>query len=169
MHRAIVTLKFLGYLDRYGQPTSYLDLYRPQSSWQRDLAAALRTAYADLFALLDPRTATPGEIRDGCKLYEPRGMVAEIASLFIGLCEQAALRPLLDGSLVAATPRSAVTSPRVGGRQPAAVVLLALYRLPNSQPLLRWINHPQPHRRQASPARTNHRQISQPVAHQRRR
>ena len=96
----VATLKFLGYLDRWGEPTAALDLYRPQNDPQVDLARSVRAAYAELFKLLDPATATPAQVADGCKLYEPRGMLREIAALLIGLCEQAALRPRPDGTWV---------------------------------------------------------------------
>jgi|GEM_PF-5490954 len=96
----VATLKFLGYLDRWGEPTAALDLYRPQNDPQVDLARSVRVAYAGLLGLLDPTTATPAQVMDGCKLYEPRGMLREIVALFIGLCEQAALRPRPDGTWV---------------------------------------------------------------------
>jgi hypothetical protein len=91
--RTVHTYKALGLIDDEGNFTdAFVALIgaRPDE-YQAHLAEFLNDAYAPVFAILDPATASPAELANAFWIYEPRGQHESMIRLFLALCEEAGI------------------------------------------------------------------------------
>src|SRR6266568_1160025 len=100
-------LTFLGLIDAEDRPT---ELLRALASASEDeyhelMADAIRSAYADDFARIDPAEDTQAQIMAAFHRYEPRSQTQRQVMLFLGLCRHA-------GILVKDQPRERKMQPR---------------------------------------------------------
>lgn len=90
------TLQALQTLDLFGadgNPTATMEAIRlaPEPEYKQRLADWLKSAYADVFAFVDPTTDDETRIRDAFRGYNPIGQQARMVTLFQGLCAAAGL------------------------------------------------------------------------------
>lgn len=91
--RVLNSLKTLGLIDDDGalrDEFKTLVNARPDE-YRATLAAFLREAYKGIFAVTDPSTASPEELRNAFWGYQPRGQIDSMIRLFLGLCEEAGI------------------------------------------------------------------------------
>jgi hypothetical protein len=91
--RTMQALKLLDLIDDAGQPTSALVALKeaPHDEFQARMAAAVRAAYADVFAYCDPATDPPARVIDAFRQFRPPSMRDRMVRLFYGLCEYAGI------------------------------------------------------------------------------
>jgi Family of unknown function (DUF5343) len=87
--RVLQALKLLDLVDEDGDPATVLQEYAraPEEEARTLLRQVVESAYAPVFAFVDPRTDPPDRIRDAFRSYEPRGQQDRMVTLFLGLCE----------------------------------------------------------------------------------
>jgi hypothetical protein len=95
--RLLEALRFLRLVDEAGHPTDALRaISRAPDDELRDLlAAAVRDAYADDFARVDPAQDAQPRIIAAFRRYQPRSQTDRMVMLFLGLCRAAGM-PVLD-------------------------------------------------------------------------
>jgi Family of unknown function (DUF5343) len=93
--RTLNALVYLGFYDENGNVTSEFDALRkaPEHDFKPRLADLLRGAYAPVLELLDPATATPLDVENAFRGFEPTGQLPRMVQLFIGLMIYADLMP----------------------------------------------------------------------------
>ncbi len=113
--RTLNALRSLGLIDDDGALSdSFRALIEARpGDYQSQLAEFLRGAYAEIFGIIDPATATPEQLRNAFWGYEPRGQIDNMVRLFLGLCDEAGLRP--DRPKVERTVGRRVRKPRTTG------------------------------------------------------
>lgn len=92
--RTVAALQFLGMIDKDGRHTESLKaLERAKTEeYPEILAEALRSAYAAIFKVVNPATATEVAIDDAFRGFNPSKQRKRMVSLFIGLCQEAGIR-----------------------------------------------------------------------------
>jgi hypothetical protein len=123
--RVMQTLQFLRLVDGDGAPTERLRAIAAatEADYRRLLAEAVREAYADDFATVDPEHDSAQQVMDAFRRYEPRSQTDRMVMLFLGLCREAGLQVLeapRDRHMQAAGGRAA--HPRVPRIQSKPVV-----------------------------------------------
>jgi hypothetical protein len=108
--RTILLLRFLDITDANGNLTGkYERLKRARSEeYQSILAEIILEGYGDVFHYVEPATASVESIGDAFRHYEPAAQRTRMVTLFIGLCEEAGIRPI--GKRTASKPASPRTS-----------------------------------------------------------
>lgn len=93
--RTLQALTFLGFYDESGNVTPEFDALRkvPEHDFKPRLAALLREAYAHILEVLDPATATPLDVENAFRGFEPTGQLPRMVQLFIGLMVYAEIMP----------------------------------------------------------------------------
>jgi hypothetical protein len=93
--RTLQSLETLDLIDASGQPTATFEALRlaPTSEFQTRLQEWLKSAYADVFAFVDPSQDDEIKITDAFRNYEPAGMQRRMVILFRELCKAAGLAP----------------------------------------------------------------------------
>jgi hypothetical protein len=93
--RTLQALQTLDLVRDNGNPTDMLEGLRlaPEAEFKQRLADWLRTAYADVFAFVDPSIDDEVRIRDAFRNYQPIGQQPRMVTLFQGLCSAAGLIP----------------------------------------------------------------------------
>lgn len=93
--RTMHTLISLGFYDENGNVTPEFDALRkvPEHDFKPRLAAMLREAYAPILEVLDPATATPLDVENAFRGFEPTGQLPRMIQLFMGLMIYADLMP----------------------------------------------------------------------------
>ena len=104
--RTIQALASLDLIGDDGNPTETLENLRrvPEAEFKPQLAAWIRSAYADVMSFIDPGDDEVA-IRDAFRSYNPVGQQARMVSLFMGLCRAADMRSD-DSSTANARPRA---------------------------------------------------------------
>jgi len=110
--RTLQALQLLDLMNEDGSPTTQMEALRRASTsdFQKVLGDIVRAAYADAFSFIDPAQESADHIQDAFRGYEPRGQMARMVTLFMGLCEAAGII-----SSAAARTRSAPA----GGNSPS--------------------------------------------------
>jgi hypothetical protein len=111
--RTLQTLQTLDLIKDTGNPTETLEGIRlaPNAEYKLRLADWLKSAYAEVFAFVDPTTDDDNSIRDAFRSYQPIAQQARMVTLFKGLCAAAGLMP--EKSSSPRTSPQPVRSPRV--------------------------------------------------------
>lgn len=93
---AVRTLKALRLLDLIGDDgtptTAFKELQRASTEeYTPRLEQVVRTAYAEVFEVVDPVTASDSAIEDAFRFYKPLPQRAKMVTLFMGLSEAAGI------------------------------------------------------------------------------
>jgi hypothetical protein len=104
------TLQALQTLDLFGvdgNPTATMEGIRlaPEVEYKKRLEDWLKSAYAEVFAFVDPKTDDETRIRDAFRSYNPVGQQPRMVTLFQGLCAAAGLAPEKTASAPRQAPR----------------------------------------------------------------
>lgn len=93
--RVLSTLVALDLIDDSGAPTPTLEnLQRaPEAEYKKRQEDWLKSAYADIFAIVDPTKDDETRVRDAFRSYNPVGQQSRMVSLFMGLCAAAGMIP----------------------------------------------------------------------------
>jgi hypothetical protein len=86
--RVLATLKLLDFYDESGRVTPEFDNLKrvAAADFPAHLALLLRKAYASILEVLgDPAQASPEQIEDAFRTFEPRGQLVRMVQLFTGL------------------------------------------------------------------------------------
>src|ERR1700722_15479784 len=85
--RVLSTLVALDLIDDSGAPTPTLEnLQRaPEAEYKKRQEDWLKSAYADIFAIVDPTKDDETRVRDAFRSYNPVGQQSRMVSLFMGL------------------------------------------------------------------------------------
>jgi hypothetical protein len=107
--RTLQALQTLDLINETGEPTQTFEGLRlaPETEFKKRLDDWLRSAYADVFAFVDPTKDGEARIRDAFRSYHPIGQQSRMVVLFQGLCGAAGLLPEK-----AAQPGSNSTAPK---------------------------------------------------------
>jgi uncharacterized protein DUF5343 len=90
--RTLAALKFLG-LTENDRPTDKFTMLNKATTeeYPKVLGDIIRDAYSDIFAILNPKTATEVQIIDAFRGKEPDKQRARMVQLFTGLCQEAGI------------------------------------------------------------------------------
>jgi hypothetical protein len=101
--RTLLALQTLDLIQDNGNPTETLEGLRlaAAAEFKNRLGDWLKSAYAEVFAFVDPSTDDETRIRDAFRSYQPVGQQNRMVTLFQGLCTAAGL----IGDKPAAAPR----------------------------------------------------------------
>lgn len=93
--RVLYALTSLDLIDENGAPTATLENLRlaPEAEYKKRQEDWLKSAYADIFAIVDPTKDDETRVRDAFRGYNPVGQQARMVSLFLGLCANAGMIP----------------------------------------------------------------------------
>lgn len=118
--RVLYTLVALDLIDENGAPTKTLEALRlaPEAEYKKRQEDWLRSAYADIFAIVDPSKDDETRVRDAFRGYNPVGQQARMVSLFLGLCANAGMIP---EKAAPARQRAPVASNRATPPSPATI------------------------------------------------
>lgn len=113
--RVTATLRFLDMIDEGLRPTDTLRALSaaPDEDYRIILAGAIRAAYAEDFARIDPEQDTQARIVDAFRPYQPRSQTSRMVMLFLGLCREAGI-PVLDAPRE--RPMRGTTAPRAAAK-----------------------------------------------------
>ncbi len=89
--RTIATLQFLGLIHDDGTPTDVFKiLHRAnQNEYPSELANVIRSAYENIFKVVDPANANDIELNDAFRPFEPASQRSRMVTLFLALCKEA--------------------------------------------------------------------------------
>src|SRR5437667_9867209 len=84
-HRTLQTLKLLGLVDDGGEPTEALEALKRASEeeYRPRLAQILRSAYHNIFTVVDPAADSPTAVRDAFRFYKPDSQQHRMVTLFL--------------------------------------------------------------------------------------
>ena len=115
--RTLQSLQTLDLINEAGNPTDTLEGIRlaPEAEYRNRLTAWLKSAYAGVFAFVDPSKDDGVRIRDAFRGYNPVGQQSRMVTLFEGLCTEAGLITVKASTPrpTASRPRSAPSTPQV--------------------------------------------------------
>jgi hypothetical protein len=91
--RTLKALKLLDLMESDGTPTNALKELRVARAeeYTARFEQVVRTAYAEVFAVVDPATGSPTAIQDAFRFYNPAAQREKMVTLFMGLCEAAGI------------------------------------------------------------------------------
>jgi hypothetical protein len=91
--RTIATLQFLGLLEENGQHTEVMKSIEnaPTDEYPALLANIIKSAYRDVFKIVDPSKANDIQIVDAFRTFNPSKQRQRMVNLFIGLCQASSL------------------------------------------------------------------------------
>ena len=91
--RVLYALNVLDLVDANGSPTPALEALRlaPEAEYKAKQEEWLKSAYADIFSIVDPAKDDETRIRDAFRNYQPVGQQSRMVTLFMGLCANAGM------------------------------------------------------------------------------
>jgi hypothetical protein len=94
-NRTMAALKALDLVDDEGTPTAaFTELQRAnESEYRPRLEQIIRTAYDEVFQVVDPATESSQAIMDAFRFYQPVAQRDKMVTLFLALCEEAGIVP----------------------------------------------------------------------------
>lgn len=133
-HKTLQALKLLDLIDDEGQPTEALEALKlaTEEEYQPRLAQIMRSAYHSVFTVADPASDSPTAIRDAFRHYKPDSQQERMATLFLGLCEEAGI--IDKGPKRRMRPKKGTTSPPRPSSPVASNAEVALTSVPTTQP-----------------------------------
>jgi hypothetical protein len=117
--RTLQALIALDLIDEKGGLTPTFENLRlaPEAEYKRRQEDWLKSAYADIFTIVDPSKDDETRVRDAFRSYQPVGQQGRMVSLFMGLCGNAGMLPEKS----APTTRSRTPSPKPSSNATATV------------------------------------------------
>ena len=111
VNRTMQAMVVLDLVDDKGMPTETLTKIRlaPEKEYKAVVADWVRSAYAEVFAFVDPSTDDVSAVRDAFRAYTPHGQQERMVALFLALCA--------EGGLVDESRKS---EPKPAARKPQA-------------------------------------------------
>lgn len=113
--RTLQSLQTLDLIDEGGNPTDTFEALRlaPTAEFQARLQEWLKSAYADVFAFVDPSQDDDTKIQDAFRAYNPAGQQRRMVILFRELCAAAGLTPpkAAASAKQSSTPRLRTAAP----------------------------------------------------------
>jgi hypothetical protein len=105
-NKSIRALQHLGLIDGDGVQLDAFRLLRNASTeeYPNVLAQLVRSAYSDVFTVVDPTQATAVQINDAFRGFEPAARRARMVTLFLALCREA--------QIIADSPARSSSAPR---------------------------------------------------------
>ena len=94
--RTLASLRHLDFITMDGEHTPEFDALKrvPSADVPARLGEMLKNTYSLVFQTIgDPATATPQEIEDAFKAFEPRGQLIRMVQLFVSLMQYTGLMP----------------------------------------------------------------------------
>jgi hypothetical protein len=90
-------MRFLGLLHKDGEPTLTLRSIHTstEEEYKGILSGAIREAYGDVFAVVDPAEDSQERILNIFRRYTPASQRSRMVSFFLGMCREAGI-PVLD-------------------------------------------------------------------------
>jgi Family of unknown function (DUF5343) len=112
--RTMHTLTTLDFYDDQGNVTPEFDALKkvPEHDFKPRLTALLREAYAPILEVLDPATATPLDVENAFRGFEPTGQIPRMVQLFMGL--------MIYAGVMSEDQRKAMPTTRPSGRTGSA-------------------------------------------------
>ena len=109
-------MQLLNLIDEKGVPTDDFETIRraPEAELKSRMQDWLKTAYHDVFTIVDPSKDDATRIRDAFRNYTPTGQQDRMTVLFTGLCTAAGLIP--------EKPKTAAPRPVANSAKPRPVV-----------------------------------------------
>ena len=94
-NRTLRALRLLDLVDDEGNPTDAFKRLRQASSdeFTSQLEQVIRTAYQDVFQVVDPAKDSEVKIDNAFRFYDPAAQRERMVVLFMGLCEAAGIIP----------------------------------------------------------------------------
>lgn len=91
--RTLRALEQLGLIDENGVPTNSFERLRvaPSDEYHAELEKVVRDAYAPVFEVVDPTTASVTQIEDAFRGFNPAGQRPRMVTLFTGLMSEAGM------------------------------------------------------------------------------
>lgn len=91
--RTLAALRFLSLVDEDGNHTQPFDVLARVSTeeYADALAAVIRDAYSQVFAIVDPAQDPETQIHDAFRHFQPRAQRGRMVTLFLGLCREAGI------------------------------------------------------------------------------
>lgn len=91
--RVTQSLQALDLIDEQAIPTKTLEGLRlaPEAEYQQRMSEWLKSAYADVFAIVDPAVDGETKVRDAFRNYSPVGQQPRMVSLFLNLLAAAGM------------------------------------------------------------------------------
>lgn len=88
--RTVAAFKFLGLVDEDGQRTALMDGLGKASTeeYPEALAEIVKSAYAYVFSIHDPSTASEIQLADAFRHYSPEKQRNRMVTLFVALCKE---------------------------------------------------------------------------------
>ncbi len=104
--RTMQALKLLDFITDDGQITDEIANLRrvPTPEYNPKLAEMLRSAYADVFAVVDPTGATYEQVSDAFRGFTPSGQMTRMVALFLSLLDSTGEWPNLPKSRLLSKP-----------------------------------------------------------------
>lgn len=92
-HRTVQALRLLDLIDDGEQPTEAFEALKraTEEEYQPQLAQVVRSAYHNVFIVVDPAQDSPTAVRDAFRFYKPDSQQQRMVTLFLGLCEEAGI------------------------------------------------------------------------------
>jgi Family of unknown function (DUF5343) len=128
-------LRFIGLVGDDSRPSDLLRALHaaPEQEYRDALAGALREAYREDFARIDPGVDTQAQIIDQFAPYQPKSQTARMVMLFLGMCREAGIAVLdapRERKMKAAT-RGHVRERATPRREPEALAVKGFSRQPH--------------------------------------
>ena len=117
------SMEALDLVDADGNPTQLLLGLRAAKTdeFQSRLAEVVRAAYAEVFQFVDPMKDDFSRVTDAFRDYIPHGQRGRMVTLFMGLCEAAALAPASSAKQNPSATRPSPAPPKRKGEAPTRV------------------------------------------------
>jgi len=92
-HRTVQALRLLDLIDDGGEPTEAFEALKraTEEEHQPRLAQVIRSAYHNVFTVVDPAQDSPTAVRDAFRFYKPDSQQQRMVTLFLALCEEAGI------------------------------------------------------------------------------